>query len=213
VWVVEVDPAWCDPAPMDSLVTDNRADYVWAGPYNEGTPFTAVYRVMVPEGAETDLYNFNGQLEFHIGADGPYNVSVTGNTQVEVVEGARIQGETWEAKGVILPGVTLTLDGGVSVVSSGEGVFELTAATTGTHTIVASKAGFRNQTLTIDVTDLAVTYTLNFKANSGLMPNAPDLSYVLACINKWKYPPEGLGLNLSKVLSVIHAWKLPSTEP
>ena len=51
---------------------------------------------------------------------------------------------------------------------------------------------------------------MDFKGNNGLVPNAPNVSFVLTCINKWKYPPsDGTGLSISKILSIINAWKYP----
>jgi len=123
--------------------------------------------------------------------------------------GASIEGHTYEVNGTILANVTVTMDGQDSVVSDGNGFYQITASTTGDHTLVASREGFKNQQQTIGIDALDQTYTLDFKAINGLVPNAPNLSYVLGCINKWKFPPEGFGLSLSKVLSVINAWKFP----
>jgi hypothetical protein len=123
------------------------------------------------------------------------------------IEGALISGYTHEVNGAILPGVTITLDGGTSIVSDSNG---FSASTLGNHTLIASKAGFRNETQIIDVTDLSAPYTVNFKGVNGLVPNAPNMSYVLSCVNKWKYPPsDGTALTMSKVLSVVNAWKYP----
>jgi len=146
------------------------------------------------------------------------NLTVTDNkglsdfttTSATIIEGAKISGTTCEANGSILSGVTVTIDGGASVVSSNNGTYQIIATTTGNHTVTASKAGLRDQTQVIEITDLTVLYTLDFKGNNGLVPNAPTLSYVLACINKWIAPPgDGTDLNLSKVLAVINAWQFP----
>ena len=130
-------------------------------------------------------------------------------TSADVVVLASVEGYTYEVNGTILANVTVTMDGQDSVVSDGNGFYQITASTTGDHTLVASKEGFKNQQQTIGIDALDQTYTLDFKAINGLVPNAPNLSYVLGCINKWKFPPEGFGLSLSKVLSVINAWKFP----
>jgi hypothetical protein len=137
----------------------------------------------------------------------PYTWSLT-----TIAQNAQVQGETWEVKGIVLPGVTLTLDGDTFVVSDENGNYQLLAYTTGWHTVVANKVGFRSQTETINVDNLETVYTLDFEANTGLIPNAPDMSYVLACIHIWKYPHDGLGLDISSVLAVIHAWKFPVVE-
>ena len=83
-WAVEVNPDWCNPTPMDSLATDNRADYVWGGPYDAGQPFTATYRVTVPPSAVNGTYNFSGTIEYYIVGDGPFEDPISGQTQIIV---------------------------------------------------------------------------------------------------------------------------------
>jgi len=209
-WTVAVDPSWCSPAPITSQATGNRADYIWDGPYTVGQEFTAVYQVTVPPGTSPGSYSFTGNIEYYIGGDGPTTVPLSGDLQVEVIEGAQISGTTYDATGTILDGVTINIDGGASVISTTNGTYQIIAATTGNHTVTASKAGFRNQVQVIEITDFDLPYTLDFKGNYGLVPDAPDISYVLACINKWIAPPgDGTELNISKVLAVINAWKFP----
>jgi len=128
-----------------------------------------------------------------------------------IVTGAEISGTTYEASGSILGGVFISINGGIPVISAGDGTYQIFSTTTGNHTITASKAGFRDQIQVIEITDIGIPYFLDFKGNNGLVPDAPDISYVLACINKWIAPPgDGTGLNISKVLSVINAWKFPT---
>ena len=104
----------------------------------------------------------------------------------------------------------MTLDGTTQATSAADGTYQLIANTTGSHTIVATDTGYRSQTQTVNITDLTATYSLSFEGDNGLVPNAPNVSFVLASINKWKYPPsDGTGLDISKVLSVINAWKFP----
>jgi len=188
-WIVTVNDTWCSPAPMTSQAVGNRADYVWGGPYATGQEFTAVYQVTVPPGTSPGLYCFTGNIEYYIDTTGPMTAPVSGDFQVTAVEGVEISGTTYEAKGIILDGVTVTIDGGASVVSSVNGTYQIIATTTGNHTVTASKAVFRNQSQVIEITDICIPYTLDFKGNNGLIPDAPDISYVLACINKWIAPP------------------------
>ena len=213
-WTVSANNTWNTPNSDTNNITANRVDYIWNGPFTKGTAFTAVYQVTVSANATPGIYNFSGgTLQYYVGSSGPTTINVSGNSQVQVVNGAIIQGKTYEGKGLILSGVTLTLDGTTQVISAADGSYQLIAATTGSHTVVASKTGYRSQTQTVNVTDLTATYPLDFKAGYGLVPNAPDISYVLACINKWKYPPaDGTGLDISKILSVINAWKFPITS-
>ncbi|MCK4733069.1 MAG: hypothetical protein KAT65_11495, partial [Methanophagales archaeon] len=51
-----------------------------------------------------------------------------------------------------------------------------------------------------------VTYTLNFRGEYGLTPEDPSMSYVLECVNHWKYPPDECGLSMEKALEVVNAW-------
>ena len=210
-WTVAVNDTWCSPTPITSQAIGNRADYIWSGPYAAGQEFTAVYQVTVPPSTSPGIYSFSGNIEYYIDDSDAFTVPLSGNFQVMVIEGAEISGTTYEAKGIILDGVTVTIDDGASVVSAGDGIYQIIAAATGNHTATASKAGFRDQAQVIEITDICVPYTLDFKGNEGLVPDAPDISYVLACINKWIAPPgDGTGLNISKVLAVINAWKFPS---
>ncbi len=121
-----------------------------------------------------------------------------------------IHGEIREVNGDILPGVTVSLNGEVSATSNPDGSYELIFNSKGTFIVTATKSSYRSQSQTVTITDLTDTYTLDFKGIEGLIPNAPDLSYVLACINKWQFPPVDLGLDISKVLAVINAWKYPT---
>ena len=166
--------------------------------------------------AVNGVANFSG-LSINLPGTG-YALTATssGLTQVMsatvIVSGAEavIQGTSYGANGVILGGVTLTLDGTTQVTSSSDGTYQLVITAAGSHTIVATGTGYRSQTQTINVTDVTVTYPLDFKGNNGLVPNAPNVSFVLTCINKWKYPPsDGTGLSISKILSIINAWKYP----
>lgn len=95
-----------------------------------------------------------------------------------------------------------------STVSDGSGNYTLALPALGNYTVVASQAGFRNETQAISVTD-ATTYTLDFVADHGLIPNAPNLSYVLACIHLWKFGAPPCQLGMLKVLAVINDWKNP----
>jgi PKD repeat protein len=125
---------------------------------------------------------------------------------------AQIVGETREVNSAIMGNVTVTLyqDGEMlaSTVSDGVGNYELAVPELEDYNVTASKDGFRNKTQTISVTE-PTTYTLDFVGAYGLVPNASDTSYVLACIDLWKFGTPPYQLNMSAVLAVIHAWKFP----
>ncbi len=123
---------------------------------------------------------------------------------------AFITGEIRSADGEILAGVTVTLESKPPVTSDAQGIYRIEVTSPGTYTVTASLAGYRDTSLEVTVTDLNEDVALHFRGNTGLVPNAPDLSYVLACINRWQFPPDGvLGLGMDKVLTVISAWKNP----
>jgi hypothetical protein len=137
------------------------------------------------------------------------DVTVTANFE-EIPQ--QIVGETREVNCTVLPGVTVTLYQDdveiTSTVSGGSGNYELAVPELGDYVVVASKDGFRDKTQTISVTQ-PIVYTLDFVGNYGLIPNAPNMSYVLACINLWKFGTPPCQLNMSTVLGVINAWKFP----
>jgi polyhydroxybutyrate depolymerase len=85
-WTVSVDTDWTTPTATDAQTpASNKAEYTWDGPYDEGTAFTAVYKVTVPGGASPGTYTFTGSLDYSI--DGaPDEVTVAGNTRVKVLE-------------------------------------------------------------------------------------------------------------------------------
>jgi len=125
--------------------------------------------------------------------------------------GIDISGVTTEVTCVILPGVTLELYQDTNLlysdVSLGDGSYTVTAPEAGTYTVTASKTGFRNRTQTVQV--VADPVTLNFRANTGLLPKGAEMSYVLTCVNHWLYPVSPCGLEMSSVLAAVNAWLYP----
>jgi hypothetical protein len=125
-----------------------------------------------------------------------------------------IVGETKAVNCTTLDNVTLTLYQGAvnmtSTVSGGTGNYTLAVPALGNYNVTASKAGFRDETQAISITELT-TYTLDFAGDHGLIPDAPNLSYVLQCINLWKFGTPPCQLGMSKVLAVVNAWKNPIT--
>jgi hypothetical protein len=124
-----------------------------------------------------------------------------------------ISGITAEVKGDVVPGATvkLYLDGALqsTTTSSPDGQYELTATEIDEYTVVVSAAGFKKETQAVSITSLGDDYTLDFIGESGLIPQAPTLSYVLNCANHWLFPPVGhpeLALSMSKVLAVANAY-------
>jgi hypothetical protein len=125
---------------------------------------------------------------------------------------AQIVGETRAINCDILPGVNVTLYQGAaeitSTLSGGSGNYTFPNLEFGDYNVTASKDGFKDRTQAISVNETTI-YTLDFLGNHGLIPNAPNMSYVLACINRWKFGEPPCKLNMSTVLAVINAWKFP----
>jgi hypothetical protein len=135
-----------------------------------------------------------------------------GEVIVTYAVGSAIVGETREVNCNILGNVTVTLYQGAvtmtSTVSDVDGNYELVVSEFGVYNVTASADGFRDVTRAISVTE-NTTYTVDFVGDYGLIPNAVDLPYVLACINKWVAGTAPCTLNLPKVLAVINAWVVP----
>jgi len=156
-------------------------------------------------------------------ASGTYTVTVTvtdslGNTDdcsfdLDVDESAAvIEGHVRAVNCDELSGVTVSLYSNdtlvATAVSAGDGSYMIAVPALGDYRVVASLAGFRNHEKNAAVTDSA-TYTIDFVADHGLIPNAPDTSYVLKCINLWQYGAPPCELTMTRVLAVINAWQFP----
>jgi len=87
-WDVTVDVTWC--TPMATLVkgTGNKAEIAWSGEpgvsFDNGTSFSAVYKVTVPGDAPAGIYTFGGSVEYRVGSKGPYLENITGDSEVKV---------------------------------------------------------------------------------------------------------------------------------
>ncbi len=108
-----------------------------------------------------------------------------------MIEGAPVSGAVYGANGQTVAGAAISVDSIQAATADAGGNYQMRVLTLGQHNIRASKAGFRSLTQSLTVTDMGASYTLDFKGNTGLVPDAPDLSFVLNCINKWKFPPDG----------------------
>jgi len=127
---------------------------------------------------------------------------------------AQINGVTCEVNCDILGIVTVQLfETGddtviVGTTSDGSGNYMLPVPAAGTYDVVASKNGFRDETqLAVDI--VAGVNNLDFRGDTGIVPNAPEVFYVLECVNHWLYPEEPCGLSVFKVLEVVNAWLYP----
>jgi len=209
-WAIQVDPTWCTPVADQATKVGDQAQYNWNGSYSAGTIFTAVYMVSAPADTDEDVYTFaDGQLCYSIGAVDACCVSVTGEDDITAILCAPVSGLTREINCDLLDGVAISLDGVGPVFSGGTGNYTIRASGPGTYTVNASKAGFRWRTQIVEV-DCVNPVTLNFQADSGLIPCSPDIWYALDCVNLWLYPPgPACGLGMSTILAVMNAWLYP----
>jgi len=88
-WNVTVDKTWCTPNADVFTATGNKAEIGWYGEpgvgFDNGTTFTALYKVTVPADAELGIYAFSGFVEYYVGSEGPSSENITGDSQIEVV--------------------------------------------------------------------------------------------------------------------------------
>jgi hypothetical protein len=96
-----------------------------------------------------------------------------------------------------------------SATSDNDGNYAITTFESGEYDVTASKSGFRQESQTIEFTDPPEVHTIDFLAETGLVPNAPDVFYVLECIDQWLYPESPCELTVFKVLEVVNAWLYP----
>jgi hypothetical protein len=210
-WAIQRDKTWCTPNADVDNVLGSQVQYSWYGTYSAGQTFTAQYKVTVPGNATAGSYPFSGQLYYHIGGSAGTTENIAGNSTVQVGQ-TPVSGTTRQVNGDILPGVTITLDGVETVVSDQSGQYQILANTTGSHTVVAHKDGFRDRTQVVNIAGLGQGYavTCNFQGQHGLIPNAPDIWYALDCVNRWLYPPNPeTGLDIWTALDAINAWLYP----
>ncbi len=186
-----------------------------SGTHIKSTASDGHFAVDVPEGSHDVTFTCPGfSMVVH------ENVTVIAGEEVSVspvvlVPSTIVTGQTREANCNILPKVSVCLNQDQVLlgctVSDGEGNYTLAVPEFGDYEVVASKAGFRDETQTITV-DEATTYTVDFVGSHGLIPNAPNMSYVLACINLWQFGEPQCKLSMSRVLAVINAWQFPVSD-
>ena len=94
-WNVTVDETWCTPDADGVLATGNRAEIAWYGEpgvgFDNGTSFSALYKVAVPDDAELGIHTFDGSLEYWVGPKGPYYENMIGDCEIDVI-GATLEG-------------------------------------------------------------------------------------------------------------------------
>ena len=167
----------CTPNANNVKPENNTIEYMWYGPYINGTDFTAVYSVHVPIDVPEGNYVFEGYLEYYIGGEGPFTEEVTGHSVINVIKGLQISGLTGEANCSIEPDVTVILynkttgDKIAETTSDTNGNYTLTAPCSGGYNVTASKAGFKKNVSGVKITAKELV------EKPADIPDAPDIVF------------------------------------
>jgi len=94
-WNVTVDATWCTPNAGAVLATGNKVEIGWFGEpgvgFDNGTSFSALYKVTVSDYTPLGIHTFDGSLEYWVGPEGPYYENMIGDSEIEVI-GATLEG-------------------------------------------------------------------------------------------------------------------------
>ena len=133
--------------------------------------------------------------------------------------GTLITGVTNEVNCDTLPGVSLQLfdAGGVTPIGSpatsdGSGDYSLAASvsSTGTYLVVASKAGYQDESQVVNISALGQEYEVNFRADYGLIPDTTPgiggLDYFLLCMNLYLEDWGDCNIGMDTFLAVMNAY-------
>ena len=223
-WTAQVDQSWCTPEANAVNAVGNIAEVNWRGnpSFDVGTTFMAIYKVTVPQDAIEGYYSFDDGDDASlllIGDASFSSANVSGDRKVKVITGSYICGEICEVNGQPfpddMPGITIDVSKNDkhldTTTSNAQSQYSIHVTEADSYLITVSRTGFRDVSRSIDITTLDHDYTLNFKGNFGLIPNACDIWYVLDCAALWKYTPADpeLGLDIWRLLDVAAAWKYP----
>jgi len=108
-WNVTVDATWCTPVATTVKATGNKAEIVWGGTFSNGTYFTAVYKVAVPEDAEAEFHSFSGRLQYYLVYPEHHTENIAGDSQVlfpPEFDVIRHINETLKSPNILYPGDT-----------------------------------------------------------------------------------------------------------
>jgi len=93
------------------------------------------------------------------------------------------------------------------------GIYRLPLNGLGDYTVVVKADEFKDETQTITIAEAEQMQqqVLDFIGETGLVPRAATMAYVLECVNHWLYPPgDKCDLTMAKVLAVVNAWLYPT---
>ena len=108
-WNVTVSATWCTPVATSVTGMGNETHIVWGGSFSNGTYFTAVYKVAVPEDADAGFHTFVGHVQYYLSGAGPYRENIAGDSQVlfpPEFDVIRHINETLKSPNMLYPGDT-----------------------------------------------------------------------------------------------------------
>ena len=185
----------CEYSVINDLVTDNQADLCDA--------LSTLATNAIDEIGITCPVCFN-------------NIGIVGDNLELWLDGIPISGVTRAVNCDLLGGALVELLDGEDVITSTtsdsiDGSYTLTAPSAGDYQLRASKAGFKTETQPATVGTEPVD--LDFCGEHGLIPNAPDVFYVMSCVGCWQFPENQplpcCGLDVFRIMGVVGAWQFP----
>jgi len=145
------------------------------------------------------------------------NIGIVGRNLKVWLDGILITGVTHEVNCDLLGGALVELLDGEDVIASTtsdsiDGSYTLTAPSEADYQLRASKAEFRTEIQPATVGTEPVD--LDFCGEHGLIPNAPDVFYVMSCVGCWQFPENQpfpcCGLDVFRIMGVVGAWQFPA---
>ena len=81
-WNVTASKTWCTPIASSLKTTGSKVELMWSGSFSNGTSFSVLYKVTVPDDAEAGFHTFVGYIEYYFSTEGPYGEDIGGDYQV-----------------------------------------------------------------------------------------------------------------------------------
>ena len=209
-WEVGVDKDACvPPALTEKTIGLEGLEYTWLGPYDAGDTFEAVYTVTVPGDTPEGTYTFpDGWLVCYIGLD-EYQAVIPFESEIQVTKYI-ISGIAREVNCEAIPGATVSLylndvlqD---ETTTNANGEYELHPSGPGEYTVTVSKADYRDETQTIEITQQQNEYELKFTGDTGIIPCEIGGIYFAQCMNKYLYGTGECAFGGLKFAKIMNAY-------
>jgi hypothetical protein len=169
-WSVSANNTWNTPNSNTNLVTANRVDYIWDGPYTSGTNFTAIFHVTVPAAATPGTYYFNNlapspRIEYYVAYDGSFTDNIVGQNSVIIPSNAA-EIQTYSLQGS--PGFINSGAGTITVtLPSGTNLTNLVATFTTSSGVTSVKVGATGQISGTTANNFTIPVTYTVTAQDG----------------------------------------------